>query len=81
MKNLLGEKYKWHYQKTLVLAYPVMLSQLGHITVGVADSIMVGQLGAVPLAAASLANSIFAIVLTFGIGNTESPRHTGNFNF
>ena len=51
-----------------MLAYPVMLSQLGHITVGVADSLMVGQLGAVPLAASSLANSIFAIVITFGIG-------------
>jgi len=45
-----------------------MLSQLGHITVGVADSLMVGQLGAVPLAASSLANSIFAIIITFGIG-------------
>lgn len=68
MKNFLNKEFKWHYQKTLVLAYPVMLSQLGHITVGVADSIMVGQLGAVPLAASSLANSIFAIILTFGIG-------------
>lgn len=45
-----------------------MLSQLGHILVGVADNIMVGRLGAVPLAAASLANAVFFLLLTFGIG-------------
>jgi MATE family multidrug resistance protein len=38
------------------------------VLVGVADSMMVGRLGAVPLAAASLANSIFFVVLMFGIG-------------
>ena len=45
-----------------------MLSQLGHVLVGVADSIMVGDLGAEPLAAVSLANSLFFLVLMFGIG-------------
>ncbi len=34
----------------------------------VADSAMVGQLGPVPLAAASLTNSCFFIVLAFGVG-------------
>lgn len=36
--------------------------------VGVADSMMVGQLGAEPLAATSLANVIFHLLMTFGIG-------------
>jgi MATE family multidrug resistance protein len=45
-----------------------MLSQLGHMLVGVADSVMVGQLGAVPLAGAALGNVIFHVLLTFGIG-------------
>jgi MATE family multidrug resistance protein len=45
-----------------------MLSQLGHILVSVADSVMVGQLGAVPLAAVSLSNGIFSLVMMFGIG-------------
>jgi len=45
-----------------------MLSQLGHMLVGVADSVMVGRLGATPLAAASLANVIFHLILMFGIG-------------
>lgn len=51
--------FKNNFNKTFTLAYPVMLSQLGQVMVGVADNIMVGRLGAVPLAAASLANSIF----------------------
>jgi len=59
---------KEHFSITFNLAYPVMLSQLGQVLVGVADSMMVGQLGAVPLAASSLANSIFFVVLMFGMG-------------
>ena len=45
-----------------------MLSQLGHVLVGIADSVMVGHLGAEPLAAAALANVIFYLMMTFGIG-------------
>ena len=47
-----------------------MLGQLGHVLVGLADNIMVGQLGAAPLAAVSLANSIVFIALSLGIGFT-----------
>ena len=57
-----------HVRRLFVIAYPVMLSHLGHMAVGVADSVMVGQLGAVPLAAVSLANSVFVLALMFGIG-------------
>ncbi|MTI40532.1 MATE family efflux transporter [Fulvivirga lutimaris] len=62
------QNYTEHLKKNFFLAYPVMLSQLGHMMVGVADSVMVGRLGAVPLAGASLANVIFHITLMFGIG-------------
>lgn len=62
------QNYKEHLKKNFNLAYPVMLSQLGHMLVNVADSVMVGRLGAVPLAGASLANVIFHILLMFGIG-------------
>ncbi len=47
-----------------------MLGQLGHVLVGLADNIMVGQLGAAPLAAVSLANGIIFIALSLGIGFT-----------
>lgn len=45
-----------------------MLSQLSHVMVGVTDSIMVGHVGASSLAAASLANVIFNLLMLFGIG-------------
>ena len=59
---------KDHFRITFNLAFPVMLSQLGQVSVGVADSMMVGRLGALPLAAASLGNSIFFVILMFGMG-------------
>ncbi|MTI20499.1 MATE family efflux transporter [Fulvivirga sp. RKSG066] len=62
------QNYISHLKRNFLLAYPVMLSQLGHMMVNVADSVMVGQLGAVPLAGASLANVIFHLLLMFGIG-------------
>lgn len=59
---------KEHFRTNITLAYPVMLSQMGHILVAVADSMMVGRLGAVPLASVSLANSVFSVIMLFGIG-------------
>jgi MATE family multidrug resistance protein len=45
-----------------------MIGQVGHVLVGLADSIMIGRLGTAPLAAAAFANSIFIIPMIFGIG-------------
>jgi MATE family multidrug resistance protein len=59
---------KDHFKITSTLALPVVLSQLGQVSVGVADSMMVGRIGAVELAAASLGNSIFFVLLMFGMG-------------
>ncbi|WP_017732135.1 MATE family efflux transporter [Nafulsella turpanensis] len=67
-KELEQPSSRQHIRRLFIIAYPVMLSHLGHIAVGVADSMMVGQLGALPLAAVSLANSIFVLALMFGIG-------------
>ena len=60
--------FKRHYKRLLQLAIPVTTSQLGHMMVQVADSIMVGRLGAEELAAVSFAHSIFVLILMFGIG-------------
>lgn len=57
-----------HYKTNFLLAYPVMISMLGQVMTGVADSIMIGRTGATPLAASSLANVVFMLLLTFGIG-------------
>lgn len=60
--------YKDHFKKNITLAYPVMLSQMGQVMVGVADSVMVGRVGVEPLAASSLANSLFYFIFMFGVG-------------
>ncbi|HCR54288.1 MAG TPA: MATE family efflux transporter, partial [Cytophagales bacterium] len=61
-------RYRPHIKQSWKLAYPVMLSQLSHVMVGVTDSIMVGHVGATSLAASSLANVIFNLLMLFGIG-------------
>jgi multidrug resistance protein, MATE family len=60
--------YRQHVRESLTLSVPVMLSQLGHVMMGVVDSLMVGHVGAVPLAASSLGNVAFNVILLFGIG-------------
>ncbi|WP_066631705.1 MATE family efflux transporter [Labilibacter marinus] len=62
------QEYGPHYWPNLKLALPVVLSQAGQMVVGLADTLMVGQLGATELAAVSFANSIFIIGLVVNIG-------------
>ncbi len=61
-------KYTKEFSTNLSIAYPIMLGQLGHILVALADNLMVGQLGAPQLAAVSLGNSLVFIALSLGIG-------------
>jgi MATE family multidrug resistance protein len=60
--------YKESIRQTFLLSYPVIIGQLGVIMMGVVDSIMVGSLGAAPLAAASLSGGIFILIFIIGIG-------------
>ncbi|HET8830335.1 MAG TPA: MATE family efflux transporter, partial [Pelobium sp.] len=64
-------KYRPFYKSNFLLAYPVVISQLGHMFTMVADSVMVGQLGTIPLAACALANSILSVFLVAGIGISQ----------
>jgi MATE family multidrug resistance protein len=61
-------EYKEHIKRTIELSYPVIIGQLGFIMMGVVDSLMVGVLGSVPLAAASLGNSLTLLIFIVGIG-------------
>lgn len=45
-----------------------MLGQLGHVMVGLVDNLMIGRLGAAPLAAVSLGNALVFIAMSMGIG-------------
>jgi len=61
---------RWDFQwrENIPLALPVIVGQIGHIAASVADSMMVGALGTILLAAVSLASSIASVPLVFGIG-------------
>ena len=53
---------------TLVLALPLIAGQLSQMLMGVADTIMVGRLGVVPLGAATFANTVLVVPFVLGIG-------------
>ena len=77
-------KYSVYYKENLRLALPVILSQIGQITLQLADTAMVGAYGGddpTPLASVSFATNIFFIVfistlgLTFGLTPLIGERY------
>lgn len=69
MLTSLYSKYKPYYSDNLRLALPIVVSQLGHTLVHLADSVIVGHFaGTIQLAAVSLVNSLFMLILVIGIG-------------
>ncbi|MBI4931889.1 MAG: MATE family efflux transporter [Bacteroidetes bacterium] len=68
--------WRSHFRKTILLAWPVCLSNVGHVMVGVVDIAMVGGIkedvfgysGTTAQAAVSLANGFYFLVLVFGFG-------------
>jgi len=69
MFSKIYKKYKPYYKENLHLALPIVGSQLGHTLVHMADSIIVGHFtDTVQLAAVSLVNSIFMLILVIGLG-------------
>jgi len=60
------KSFQW--KRNIPLATPVIIGQLGHIVTSIADSVMVGQLGVIPLAAVSLVSSVTSVPLVFGVG-------------
>lgn len=53
---------------TLALALPIVVGQVSQMLMGVTDSIMIGRLGAVPLAASAFAGGVFSVFFVVGIG-------------
>lgn len=69
MLTNLYTKYKPYYSDNLRLAMPIVVSQLGHTLVHLADSVIVGHFaGTIQLAAVSLVNSLFMLILVLGMG-------------
>ena len=53
---------------TLILAFPLIFGQVSQMLVGLSDTLMIGRLGVVPLAASTFANTILYLPLMLGIG-------------
>ena len=66
MNNGLERSDNW--PALLRLAGPIALSQLAQTSMGLVDTVMVGRLGAVPLAAIAIGATIHYTVLLFGLG-------------
>jgi MATE family multidrug resistance protein len=62
------QKYYPHYRSLLKLAIPLVLTQAGQMTVQLVDNAMVGHVGTAELAASSFANSIYIVIMLFGLG-------------
>ena len=69
MLSTFYSKYKPYYKDNLRLALPIVVSQLGHTLVHLADSVIVGHFaGTIQLAAVSLVNSVFMLIMVIGLG-------------
>jgi MATE family multidrug resistance protein len=53
---------------TLTLAFPIIVGQVGQTLMGITDSVMIGRVGKVPLAAAAFANGLCNMVFIVGLG-------------
>ncbi len=59
---------KTELKKTIILSLPIVVGQLGQMLMSVVDNIMVGKIGAQALAAASIANAMFTLIMVVGFG-------------
>ncbi len=61
-------EWRQELRDLIVLAVPVVLSELGWMAQGVVDNIMVGSLGPEAIGAVSLGNAVYYTPCLFGIG-------------
>lgn len=68
-------RYRAEYSQLIRLGFPVMLTQLGVIVMGFADTMMVGAYGVDQLAASAFVNSVFLIpmVMLSGLAAGITP--------
>lgn len=53
---------------TLALALPIVIGQAGQMLMGITDSVMIGRVGRVPLAASAFAHTLWVMVLIVAMG-------------
>ncbi|WP_245844417.1 MATE family efflux transporter [Nibricoccus aquaticus] len=55
-------------RRTLALAFPIIVGQVGQMLIGITDTALIGRVGTVPLAAAAFTHSVFGVFFIVGIG-------------
>jgi len=63
-----GANWRQELRAMVVLAVPVVLSELGWMAMGVVDTIMVGRLGPAAIGAVALGNAVLYTPSIFGVG-------------
>jgi len=57
-----------HTRETIRLAWPLVITQVGHIITGMVDNIFLGRIGVAEQAAGILSNNLYVLLLVFTIG-------------
>jgi MATE family multidrug resistance protein len=60
--------YLTEVRQTLALAFPIVVGQVSQILMGITDSVMIGRIGKVQLAASAFANGLFNLIFICGLG-------------
>ena len=68
MPALTRHLYFREARTTFALALPMTTGQLGQMLLGFSDSLMIGRVGVVPLAACGFANGVLGILFVTGLG-------------
>ena len=78
MKGAAAERvsFFWECRLTMRLALPLISGQVSQMLMGVVDTVMIGKVGVVPLAAATFANNLQAVpfVVAMGLLSSVSVR-------
>ena len=53
---------------TAALALPIIVGQMSQMLIGITDSVMIGRVGTVPLAASAFASTLFGMIFVVCIG-------------
>ena len=57
-----------HTRETILLAWPLVITQVGHIVTGIVDNLFLGKLGPTEQAAGIFSNNLYTLLLVFTIG-------------
>ena len=70
-----------HTKETVQLAWPLVITQVGHIVTGMVDNIFLGQIGTTEQAAGILSNNLYVLLLVFAIGMSYATTPLVNAAF